>query len=381
MKSHISLAFFTFLGWTLTASPLWGEDPKPYCCTPATRAAAVTALTQLTADAAGTVKATGGEVAPVGMVWVPGGEFTMGTSEQESYLVERPAHRVKVDGFWMDRTEVTNKEFTKFVEATGYVTVAERKPDWEELKKQVPPGTPKPPDEMLQAGSLVFVRPASAVDLRDVGNWWHWVIGANWRHPEGPGSDLKGRENNPVVHVAWEDAAAYAKWAGKRLPTEAEWEFAARGGLENKRYAWGDELTPGGKYVANIFEGDFPNRDTAADGYSTLAPVASYPANQYGLYDMIGNAWEWCADWYSAVAYQTAGDGQVNPQGPATFFDPEDPTAPKRVTKGGSFLCSDHYCVNYRPSARRGTAVDTGMSHLGFRCVKPASAVATAATK
>lgn len=380
MKLRFAGTFFAFLGWTLTGSPLRAEDPKPHCCTPATRAAAVTALTQLAAGTAEPGKVASGETAPMGMVWVPGGEFTMGTNDEESYPAERPAHPVKVDGFWMDQMEVTNAQFTKFVEATGYITVAERKPDWEEIKKQVPPGTPKPPDEMLQAGSLVFVRPAGAVDLRNVGNWWHWVIGANWRHPEGPGSDLKGRENYPVVHVAWEDAAAYAKWAGKRLPTEAEWEFAARGGLENKRYAWGDELMPDGKYVANIFEGDFPNRDTAADGYSTLAPVAGYPANPYGLYDMIGNAWEWCADWYSTVAYQTASDGQVNPQGPGTFFDPEEPTAPKRVTKGGSFLCSDHYCVNYRPSARRGTAVDTGMSHIGFRCVKPASAV-TAAMK
>jgi sulfatase modifying factor 1 len=311
--------------------------------------------------------------APVGMVWIAGGEFTMGTDERESYAPERPAHRVKVDGFWMDKTEVTNEEFAKFVKATGYVTIAEKKTDWEELKKQVPPGTPKPSDEMLAPGSMVFVRPDGPVDLRNIGNWWQWMPGANWRHPEGPKSSIKGKEKYPVVQVAWDDAVAYAKWAGKRLPTEAEWEFAARGGLEGKRYAWGDELKPNKKWLANIFQGHFPDKDTGADGFTGLAPVASFPPNPYGLYDMIGNAWEWCSDWYRVDTYTTLarqGGTAVNPTGPSSSYDPEFPHQLERVTRGGSFLCSDHYCLNYRPSARRGTESDSGMSHISFRCVK-----------
>lgn len=314
-----------------------------------------------------------------GMVLIPGGEFTMGTDATDSYETERPAHRVRVDSFWMDATEVTNAEFEKFVKATGYVTVAERKPDWEELKKQLPAGTAKPADDVLVPGSLVFKRPPGKVSLNDVGNWWRWTPGANWRAPDGPGSNLRGRENYPVVQVAWEDAAAYAKWAGKRLPTESEWEFAARGGLDGKRYAWGDELKPNGKWLANIFQGDFPYHDTAEDGFSGLAPVRSFPPNAYGLYDMIGNAWEWCSDWYRVDYYQSLLDKKsvaINPPGPTESLDPEEPEQPKRVTKGGSYLCSDQYCINYRPSARRGTASDTGMSHVGFRCVMPVAATA-----
>ena len=305
------------------------------------------------------------------MVWVPGGDFTMGTDEKESYAPERPAHHVRVDGFWMDVTEVTNADFAKFVEATGYVTIAERKPDWEELKKQLPPGTERPSDDVLVPGSLVFSKPPGPVSLGNVGNWWQWTPGANWRAPNGPGSNIEGREKYPVVQVSWDDAVAYAKWAGKRLPTEAEWEFAARGGLEDKRYSWGSELKPDGKWVANIFEGKFPYEDTAADGFAGLSPVRSYPPNGYGLYDMIGNTWEWCSDWYRADYYQALVKVSLtsNPQGPSESLDPEEPDQPKRVTKGGSFLCSDHYCINYRPAARRGTATDTGMSHVGFRCV------------
>jgi sulfatase modifying factor 1 len=311
--------------------------------------------------------------APAGMVWIPGGEFTMGTDERESYPPERPAHRVKVDGFWMDKTEVTNEEFERFVKATGYVTTAEKKTDWEDLKKQVPPGTPKPSDEMLAPGSMVFVRPDNPVDLRNIGNWWQWMPGANWRHPEGPKSSIKGKEKYPVVQVSWDDAVAYAKWDGKRLPTEAEWEFAARGGLDRKRYAWGDELKPSNKWLANIFQGHFPDKDTGADGFAGLAPVASFPPNGYGLYDMIGNAWEWCSDWYRVDTYSTLarqGGVAVNPTGPSSSFDPEFPLQPERVTRGGSFLCSDHYCLNYRPSARRGTESDSGTSNVSFRCVK-----------
>jgi formylglycine-generating enzyme required for sulfatase activity len=305
------------------------------------------------------------------MVWIPGGEFTMGTDEEESYHVERPAHRVQVAGFWMDEHEVTNVEFRKFVEATGYITTAERKPEWEELKKQLPPGTPKPDEAKLVPGSLVFTPPAQPVSLQDVSAWWTWTPGANWRHPTGPGSTLDGRWDHSVVQVSWEDAAAYARWAGKRLPTEAEWEFAARGGLDSKRFAWGDEMQPKGKWMANTFQGHFPDRNTAEDGYAGTAPVKSFPPNGYGLYDMIGNVWEWTGDWYDADLYgQRAKQGAVdNPHGPEQAHDPSEPFAPKRVTKGGSFLCSPNYCVNYRPSARRGTAFDTGMSHVGFRCV------------
>lgn len=311
---------------------------------------------------------------PAGMVWVPGGEFFMGTDEKESYPAERPAHPVKVDGFWMDATEVTNEQFQKFVEATGYVTVAERPVDWEQLKKQLPPGTPKPPDEKLKPGALVFTPPNRPPAADDPSQWWTWTPGACWRHPEGPGSNLEGRAAHPVVQVAWEDAVAYAKWAGKRLPTEAEWEFAARGGLEKKRYAWGDEFKPAGKYMANIWQGRFPDQNKNEDGFARTAPVKSFPANGYGLFEMTGNVWEWCSDWYDATLYKAVAIKGAchNPTGPERSHNPREPHAAQRVTKGGSFLCAENYCLNYRPSARRGTDWDTGMSHLGFRCVKPA---------
>jgi sulfatase modifying factor 1 len=311
-----------------------------------------------------------------GMVWVPGGTFRMGTDEAEAYAVEKPAHAVRVSGFWMDATEVTNADFARFVEATGYRTVAERRPDWEAMRDQLPPGTPRPPDEQLVAGSLVFVPPPQPVALDDIGQWWRFTPGASWRHPEGPGSSLAGRAAHPVVHVAYEDAAAYATWAGKRLPTEAEWEFAARGGLTDKRFAWGDEQTPAGRYLANTFQGHFPHQNTGADGFARTAPVRSYPPNGYGLYEVIGNVWEWTADWYDATAHQRQRAGVVDPGGPARSFDPQEPFARKRVTKGGSYLCSDAYCVNYRPSARQGTSLDSGASHIGFRCVKDAPAPA-----
>lgn len=311
---------------------------------------------------------------PPGMAWIPGGEFTMGTDGEQSFPNERPAHRVKVDGFWMDAHDVTNDEFQKFVKATGYVTTAERKPSWEELKKQLPPGTPKPDDKLLVPGALVFAGTTGPVDLDDATQWWQWTPGANWKHPEGPDSNIKGKGNYPVVQISWDDAAAYAKWAGKRLPTEAEWEFAARGGLENKRYPWGDEFLVNGKYMANIWTGKFPYSNTKEDGYAGLAPVGSFPANGYGLYDMAGNAWQWCSDWYRADSNQqmkdTGGVCCVNPSGPLASFDPEEIYAPKRVIKGGSFLCNVAYCESYRPSARRGETPDTGTNHISFRCVK-----------
>lgn len=309
--------------------------------------------------------------APPGMVWIPGGDFLMGTPDKTPQRNETPAHRVHLNGFFMDVTEVTNAQFREFVVATGYVTIAERKPDWEELKKHAPPGTPKPPEELLVAGSLVFSPPSKQVPLNNVAAWWKWTPGASWQHPEGPDSDLKDRDYHPVVHIAWDDAQAYAKWAGKRLPTEAEWEYAARGGLVAQRFSWGNKPPSENETsLANIWHGEFPHHNTNVDGWVRTAPVRSFEPNGYGLYDMAGNVWEWCNDWYRADAYASRSGLTVAPDGPADFWDPAEPTVPKRVTRGGSFLCHISYCESYRPAARRGTATDTGMSHLGFRCVK-----------
>jgi formylglycine-generating enzyme required for sulfatase activity len=309
--------------------------------------------------------------APPGMVWIPGGEFTMGTSADLCWDDEKPAHRVRVDGFWMDETDVTNAEFRKFVEATGYRTTAEKPPDAEEILRQRRPGTPPPPPENLVPGSLVFTPTEGPVPLTDPSRWWKWTPGACWRHPEGPGSSIEGKDDHPVVHVSWLDATAYAQWAGKRLPTEAEWERAARGGLDNKPYVWGDKAPTDASCHANLWQGDFPYRNTARDGYERTSPVKAFPPNGYGLYDMSGNVWQWCADWYQRDLYrQRAGQGVLdNPGGPARSLDPRHPFMPLRVQKGGSFLCHDSYCSRYRPSARHGCSPDTGMSHIGFRCV------------
>jgi sulfatase modifying factor 1 len=303
------------------------------------------------------------------MLWMPGGEFVMGTNSKLGWPDEKPAHLARVDGFWMDNTEVTNAEFRAFVDATGYQTTAERPPSLEEIMAQSPPGTPEPPKEKLVAGSLVFTPPTAEVDLRDFSQWWIWTAGANWQHPEGPDSDLAGRADHPVVHVSWDDAAAYANWAGKRLPTEAEWEFAARGGLADKIYVWGDE--PPTAKSANLWQGEFPARNTADDGFRGTAPVKSFAPNGYGLFDMAGNAWEWCSDYYDRGLHErlAAGPLPVNPVGPSKTIDTLRPYEIQRVQKGGSFLCHESYCLRYRPSARHGGAPDTGMSHLGFRCV------------
>ncbi|MDE2509127.1 MAG: formylglycine-generating enzyme family protein [Planctomycetota bacterium] len=307
---------------------------------------------------------------PPGMRWIPPGEFLMGTSGPAAPSNERPAHRVRLTGFWIDEHEVTNDEFALFVERTGYVTVAERKPAWEDLRKQLPPDTTKPADDVLVPGALVFTPPQERVPLDDASRWWSWVPGASWRHPEGPRSSIDGKGNHPVVQVAWDDAAAYAKWANKRLPTEAEWEYAARGGLDSKRFVWGDQPPTESDRLANIWQGEFPSRNTAADGYERTAPVKSFPPNGYGLHDMAGNVWEWCSDWYDADSYRKDARRAVsiNPRGPDASFDPDEPYAQKRVTRGGSFLCHVDYCESYRPAARRGTAFDTGLAHLGFRC-------------
>ncbi len=319
------------------------------------------------------VAAKGPGEAPEGMVWVEGGTFVQGSNSDDAYESEGPVHQVKVDGFWMDETEVTNKQFREFVEATGYVTVAERPVDWEELKKTVPPGTPKPADSLLRPASMVFTPPDRPVPLNNHYQWWNWVYGADWKHPYGPESNIDGKDNHPVVHVAFEDAQAYANWAGKRLPTEAEWEFAARGGKDGRAFAWGDELMPDGKYLANFFQGNFPHDRQDFDGFSSSAPVKSYPANGYGLYDMIGNVWEWTSDWYRPDAYEMYASITVceNPKGPESSLDPAEPYAPKRVIKGGSYLCSEQYCSNYRPSARMPSEIYTGQEHVGFRCIKP----------
>jgi len=318
--------------------------------------------------------------APAGMVWIPGNEFIMGTDEPTPQDNEGPALAVKVDPFWMDRHDVTNDEFRKFVEATGYVTTAEKPVDWEEVKKELPPGAPKPPDEKLQPGSLVYTSPGHPVDLRDMANWWTWTNGASWKHPQGPTSNIDGKDDNPVVQVSWDDAVAYARWAGKRLPTEAEWEFAARGGAKtNTRFWWGDEFRPDGKYMCNTYTGKFPVKDTAEDGFAGVSPWKAFPPNGYGLYDMAGNVWQWTADFYRVDAHALdaerlarSGDAYcLNPKGPSDSFDPGNikPDAVERVTKGGSFLCSVSYCESYRPTARRGTPPDTGLGHIGFRCV------------
>jgi formylglycine-generating enzyme required for sulfatase activity len=322
------------------------------------------------------------------MAWIPGGTFWMGgpaPSEEarrhkhehpndpvcagllDGFPDAQPVHFVEVDGFWMDATEVTNAEFARFVKETGYVTVAERVPTAEQY-----PGA-KP--EMLFAGSVVFTAPKEAVPLDDYMRWWSYVRGASWRRPEGPKSSLAGRDDHPVVHVSWDDAAAYAKWAGKRLPTEAEWEFAARGGLDRKAYAWGDEFRPEGKWMANTWQGRFPVSNSGDDGHKGLARVGSYPPNGYGLYDVAGNAWEWCADWYADDYYATLAALPApvrNPKGPEASHDPADPRTPTRVQRGGSMLCSDQYCARYLVGTRGKGAADTGNNHVGFRCVRDA---------
>jgi formylglycine-generating enzyme required for sulfatase activity len=301
--------------------------------------------------------------APAGMVWIPPGTFTMGCDDVRTPDAQ-PLHPVSVDAFYIDATPVTNAEFEKFIDATHYVTVAERKPD--------PKDYPGVPAEKLVAGSAVFVQPPHDVPLDDPFQWWKYVAGANWRHPEGPESDLKGREDHPVVQICFEDAQAYAKWAGKRLPTEAEYEYAARGGLDRKKYAWGDELTPNGKYQANIWTGHFPSENNKADGYLGTSPVRAFPPNGFGLYDMGGNVWVWCSDWYRPDYYQSfdTKTPTKNPLGPKDSADPDEPGVAKRVLRGGSFLCAERYCTRYLVGSRGKGAPDSASVNIGLRCVK-----------
>lgn len=298
------------------------------------------------------------------MAWVPGGSFMMGSNSH--YPEEAPSHRVRVDGFWMDTHTVTNAEFARFVEATGYVTLAEKPAD--------PKAYPGAKPEMLAPSSTMFKRPLATVDMNNHYNWWVYVRGANWRRPRGPASSISKLLDHPVVHIAFEDVEAYAAWIGKEIPTEAEWEFAARGGLEAAEYVWGDEMIPGGRYMANTWQGDFPYRNTTADGFDYTAPVGSFPPNGYGLYDMAGNVWQWTSDWYQE-------HGRIdspcctadNPRGAARdgSFDPRDQSnrIPRKVTKGGSHLCAPNYCRRYRPAARMAQPIDTSISHLGFRLI------------
>jgi formylglycine-generating enzyme required for sulfatase activity len=305
-----------------------------------------------------------------GMALIPAGVLNMGGDNEQADPNEFPKHKVEVGSFWMDETEVTNAQFAQFVEATGYVTVAERPVNWEEMKKEVPPGTPKPTDSLLQPGALVFHKTKEPVPLNDPSHWWTWTIGADWRHPEGPGSSIEGKMDHPVVQVAWEDAEAYAKWAGKRLPTEAEWEWAARGGEDNMVYPWGNQSANEGAPKANFWQGMFPYQNSLKDGYLTTAPVKSFPPNGYGLYDMAGNVWEWCADWFDFEFYGKEGATKSDPKGPDKAFNPYMPYQQEKVIRGGSFLCSDEYCSGYRNARRMGSSVDTGLNHAGFRCVK-----------
>ncbi len=314
-----------------------------------------------------------GDSTVTGMVLIPGGTFDMGGDNKQASPDEYPKHKVTLDAFYMDVTEVTNAQFQQFVDATAYVTTAEQKPDWEELKKTVPPGTQKPADSLLVAASLVFKQGNGPVDLNNYSQWWSWVAGADWNHPEGPGKNIRGKENFPVVQVSWYDAVAYCKWAGKRLPTEAEWEFAARGGLINNIYPWGNEDINTGVPKANSWEGKFPYFNEQRDGFIKYAPVKKYACNKYGLFDMAGNVWEWCSDWYNHDYYQSvANNTTVNPNGPQKSYDPEDSFTPKKVLRGGSFLCNDSYCSGYRVARRMKSSPDTGLEHTGFRCVKDA---------
>lgn len=300
-----------------------------------------------------------------GMVWIPGGEFKMGS--EDFYPEERPVRSVSVDGYWIDRYPVTNRQFAQFIRESGYTTVAERQPNAEDYPGAIP--------ELLVPGSLVFRRTQQPVDLHDFSQWWEWTPGASWQKPEGPGSGTAKRKHHPVVHVAYEDIAAYCVWAGKSLPTEAEWEFAARGGLDGATFTWGDEETPDGKRMANSWQGEFPWQNSVEDGHVGTSPVGSYLPNGYGLFDMAGNVWEWTEDWYSDHQRGETSPCCVphNPRGAVIeeSYDPAQPEVviPRKVLKGGSHLCAPNYCFRYRPAARQPQMLDTGMNHLGFRCV------------
>ena len=308
-----------------------------------------------------------------GMVWIPGGLFEMGATGDDSMALphEKPKHAVLIDGFYMDITEVTNAQFSKFVEATNYITTAERPVDWNLIKQQLPPGTPKPHDSLLKPGSLLFKKTAKSVpNLYDFSQWWTWSNGANWKEPEGKGSSIVGKEQHPVVHISYEDAMSYCQWADRRLPTEAEWEYAARGGKKDNIYSWGNLTNSLSTYV-NSWEGEFPVTNTQADGFEKSAPVKTFPANGYGLYEISGNVWEWTKDWYNINYYANCLKNGIsnNPEGAKEAFNPNNPYIQEKVIRGGSFLCNASYCASYRVSSRMATDPNTSLEHLGFRTV------------
>lgn len=305
-----------------------------------------------------------------GMVWVEGGNYLMGGDNEQAREDEYPEHPATIDGFWMDETEVTNAQFREFVDATQYITTAEKEITREDILAQLPEGTVLPEDLDLSPFSLVFHSPPPADRAYNPQDWWSVVKGASWQHPQGSETDLTGRESEPVVHISWYDAMAFCKWKGKRLPTEAEWEYASRGGKEGGIYPWGSE--PVSTQMANYWQGDFPTNHVVEDGFERLAPVKSFPPNPIGLYDMAGNVWEWCADWYRHDYYQAAKTTRtvMNPLGPTDSFDPMEPSVPKKVVRGGSFLCNDSYCSGYRVAARMKSSPDTGLEHTGCRCVR-----------
>lgn len=311
------------------------------------------------------------EVNTKGMVKIPAGSFLMGSDKNDAYNDEKPLHIVKIKAFWMDETEVTNEQFATFVKATNYITTAEKIPDWDDLKQQLPPNTFKPNKENFVPIGLVFYMPEKIFNLVDYTQWWMIVPQANWRQPEGPDSDIINKENYPVVQISWADAIAYAKWAKKRLPTEAEWEWAARGGLTNKLYPWGNQHPDSNIAKANIWQGDFPIKNKINDGFEKLAPVKSYASNGYGLYDMAGNVWEWCSDWYNENYYEECKKKEPvdNPLGATIPYDSNEPYSLKKIQRGGSFLCNDNYCSGFRVSRRMKNAYDSGTNNTGFRCV------------
>ena len=308
-----------------------------------------------------------------GMVWIPGGSFYQGALDNDTLalLHEKPRHLVHIDGFYMDISPVTNKEFKNFVKETGYITTAERDVNWEDLKIQLPPGTDKPHDSLLKAGSLIFSKTKKPItDFGDFSQWWKWKIGANWKKPRGD-NDISGKDNYPVVHISYEDALAYCKWADKRLPTEAEWEYAARANRDDAIYYWGNDHDSL-KYKANTWEGQFPFENSKIDGYENLAPIKSFPANDFGLYGMSGNVWEWTSDWYNVNYYKDLLEDKAachNPKGATHAFNPNNIYAQEKVIKGGSFLCNINYCISYRISAKMSSTPDTSLEHLGFRAV------------
>ncbi len=370
--AFLTAAVVLVLAISTTADP---ESPRDVVHDEQKSAEPVTEPFPDPADSATSVIAISAQPAPATddprvahMQWIPGGRFEMGASN--TVPDEFPPHVVALDGFWMDRTEVTNRQFKEFVDFTGYLTTAERAPELRSIQPDSELANIQIPPELNKPGSICSLQLSSRDDIdpqKGAYSWWQYVPGANWMHPEGAESTIEGRMEHPVVHVSWLDAKAWCDWAGKKLPTEAQWEFAARGNRSRAVYPWGDDLNPDGKWPHNIWQGEFPIQDTGEDGFTRTAPVKSFPANDFGLYEITGNVWEWCADYYQPEYYAVS--PSQNPPGPESSYDPQEPGIIKRVQRGGSFMCSDQYCVGYRVSARMKGEEDTGAFHTGFRCV------------